>query len=142
MNLNKIFKVASQLGAPSTGAGAFFVCTEDSTALLIRRSERVSEPGTWGISGGTVEAKETPEKGAYRETIEELGSMPKQLRFIHKMNNNINGNYHIYIFDIPLVEKRNWTTKIILNYESSEYKWFPLGDLPDNLHSAISIIKA
>jgi len=123
------------------GAGIFFVCTEDNSALLIRRSQEVSEPGSWGISGGGLEPGENPTKGAVRETMEELGSLPRG-RVVEVLQNAGAGwKYTIYVADITWKQKKLWSTKINLNYESDAIKWFRLNKLPPNLHSAVSVIK-
>ena len=123
------------------GAGIFFICTEDNTALLIRRSQEVSEPGTWGISGGKVEQGEGFARGAVRETIEELGSIPRG-RIVEVLENAAEGwKYMIFVADISWKQKKLWTAKIKLNYENDAIKWFRLNNLPDNLHSAVSVIR-
>lgn len=123
------------------GAGIFFICTEDNTALLIKRSQRVSEPGTWGISGGSLEEGEGFARGALRETIEEVGGVPRG-RIVEVLENAGAGwKYVIFVADISWKQKKIWSTKINLNYESDAIKWFRLSKLPPNLHSAISVIK-
>jgi len=123
------------------GAGIFFVCTEDNTALLIRRSQEVSEPGSWGISGGNLEEGEDFSTGAVRETIEELGAIPRG-RVIEVLKNAGAGwQYAIFVADITWKQKKLMSAKIKLNYESDAIKWFRLNKLPTNLHSAISVIK-
>lgn len=124
-----------------SGAGIFFVCTEDNTALLIRRSPNVSEPGTWGISGGNLKNDESFARGAIRETLEELGSIPRG-RVIEALKNRGAGwKYTIFVADIPWKQKKIWSPRIQLNHESDQFKWFPLNELPSNLHSVIAVIK-
>lgn len=123
------------------GAGIFFVCTEDNTALLIRRSPEVSEPGTWGIAGGNAEEGESATKTALRETLEELGSLPRG-RVVETLENAGAGwKFTVFVADIPWKQKKLWSAKIKLNYESDQFKWFRLNKLPPNLHSAISVVK-
>ena len=123
------------------GAGIFFICTEDNTALLIRRSQEVSEPGSWGISGGNLEKGEKFTQGAIRETLEELGSIPRG-RIVEVLQNAGAGwKFLIFVADIPWKQKKIWTAKIRLNNESDAIKWFRLNNLPPNLHSAVSIIR-
>ena len=47
------------------------------TYLLQRRSRSVDEPGTWGIPGGAIKTGESPEAAARRETLEEIGALPR-----------------------------------------------------------------
>lgn len=50
------------------------VTTEEGDALLLEvRSDKVKQPGEICFPGGRIEAGETPEKAAVRETCEELG---------------------------------------------------------------------
>lgn len=81
----RILKKAQQKYWGTEGAGLLFVCQEDNTCLLLKRSHSVQEPGTWGIAGGAIEISndednsgpESSMDGAKREAIEELGSLPK-----------------------------------------------------------------
>lgn len=123
------------------GAGIFFVCTEDNTALLIRRSPEVSEPGTWGISGGNLKEGESFARGAIRETYEELGSIPRGRIVEVRKNTGESWKFAIFVADISWKQKKVWSAKIRLNHESDQFKWFRLNDFPPNLHSAISVIK-
>ncbi|WWQ12986.1 adenosine (5')-pentaphospho-(5'')-adenosine pyrophosphohydrolase [Ralstonia phage PQ43W] len=51
-------------------AGILFV--HDGRVLLLKRSPQAEDaPGTWGFPGGGIEAGETPEQAARRETREE-----------------------------------------------------------------------
>jgi len=123
------------------GAGIFFVCTEDNTALLIRRSPEVSEPGTWGISGGNLKKGESFTRGAIRETLEELGSIPRGRVVEVRENAGEGWKFAIFVADISWKQKKVWSAQIQLNHESDRFKWFRLNNFPTNLHSAISIIK-
>ena len=123
------------------GAGIFFICTEDNSALLIKRSQEVPEPGTWGISGGNLEEGEGFAVAALRETMEELGSIPRG-RIVETLNNAGAGwKYKIFVADISWKQKKVWSAKIQLNNESEQFKWFRLNNFPSNLHSAVSVIK-
>jgi 8-oxo-dGTP diphosphatase len=43
--------------------------------LLAQRSRWVDEGGTWGIPGGAIRDRESPEAAAERETVEEIGRL-------------------------------------------------------------------
>lgn len=45
--------------------------------LLTQRSRWVDEGATWGIPGGAIRDGESPEAAAERETIEEVGQLPR-----------------------------------------------------------------
>lgn len=57
-------------------AGIMFV-TPDNQVLLLKRGNGSDHPGEWCFPGGTNEDDETIEETAERETIEELGFLPK-----------------------------------------------------------------
>ncbi|WP_055693706.1 NUDIX hydrolase [Streptomyces prasinopilosus] len=48
------------------------VVVSDGRLLMIRRSEREGDL-LWALPGGAIEAGETPEEAAVRETVEETG---------------------------------------------------------------------
>lgn len=131
-----------KLAQNNVGAGILFICTDNKTALLLQRSSKVSEPGVWGLPGGAAEAGEEPSEAAIREAKEELGTLPHGAKLIDTLvNKDENGEYHIFIMDISKEEKDSWTPTITLNYESSQFAWFRIGELPENLHSGIRIIQ-
>jgi len=123
------------------GAGILFICDEDNTALFLLRSKYVRDSNTWGLPGGGLKPNETFNNAAKREAIEELGSIPQKAKFVHVLDNkNDNWIYKIYIVNISQSEKNSWTPTIKLNHEHTDFKWFPLGELPKNLHKAINIL--
>lgn len=122
------------------GAGFLFVCTSDNTALLLLRSNAVKESGTWGIPGGGLKSGETFPEAAQRETVEEIGVMPKG-RFIDKLENTRGDwKYEIFMVDLSLTEKLALSSRIKLNNEHTAFKWFKFGQFPSNLHSPIKIL--
>lgn len=145
VNIDKILTVSerfSKRAQDNIGAGILFICTDDSTALFIQRSSEVEESGTWGISGGKQEPGEKPAETAKRETIEELGSMPQRMRPIEIIvSKEGRGEYHIFIMDLSEDEKAIWSPQIILNHESSQFKWFRFSTMPKNMHTPIKIIQ-
>lgn len=124
------------------GSGILIVCLEDKTALLLKRSDNVEQPGTWGIAGGAIAPDEDTDRGAKREAQEELGSLPK-LDDLLDVVKYLDGNftYTTYVYSISLKEKREWSPKIQLNWENSAAKWFPLDALPGNLHFGVKYLK-
>ena len=124
------------------GAGIFFICTQDNTALFLKRSADVMEPGTWGIPGGSAKPEEKLAETAKRETVEEITNLPRNSRVIDSITNKGDGwRYKIFIVDVPLEDKDAWTPRIKINYEHTGYNWFPLAQFPDNLHSVIQILQ-
>lgn len=124
------------------GAGVLLVCLEDNTALLLQRSERVEEPGTWGIAGGAIASDEDSQAGAIREATEELGSLPKLEALIDTVE-FVQGKfkYDSHLYAVSLEEKKRWTPTIALNWENTNARWFPFDALPANLHFGVKHIK-
>lgn len=60
-------------------AGVLFVHREvdGPHVLLQKRSAFAHEGGTWSVSGGALDAGETPVAGALREASEEIGAIPE-----------------------------------------------------------------
>lgn len=124
--------------AHKPGAGVLFVCLDDNSVLLLKRSRYVSEPGTWGVPGGTTEPKEEASQTAYRETKEELGTFPQNIRPIQAIVNN---SFTLFIVEIPREDKELWSKTIKLNWEHDTFNWFKLNSIPGTLHPAIDFIK-
>lgn len=60
-------------------AGVLFVHREvdGPKVLLQKRSSWAHEGGTWSVSGGALDAGESPTEGALREAGEEIGEIPE-----------------------------------------------------------------
>lgn len=60
-------------------AGVLFVHREvdGPKVMLQKRSAFAHEGGTWSVSGGALDADETPVEGALREAGEEIGAIPE-----------------------------------------------------------------
>jgi len=125
-----------------SGSGILLVSIEDQTALLLKRSNNVQEPGTWGIPGGAVGEGEGRLESAMRESIEELGSLPRLEDHIDTITYNKGDfTYETFVYNVSLEEKNKWTPTIKLNWENDEYRWFPFNSLPTNLHFGIQYVK-
>ena len=137
-------------------SGIIFVCLEDNTILLLKRSELVHMGGNWGVAGGAVkelgdnysESEEDnvldPEihvfmNSAEEEVREELGSLPKMENKLGETTfSDGNFTYKTFIYNITEEEKKRWTPMIKLNWENDDYQWFPLNQLPGNLHPGLN----
>ena len=132
-----IFKKASifyALAAEKQAAGFVFVCLEDRTILLAKRSQNSSEPGTWAGLGGTLNPGEDAKEGAIREVEEEAGSMPEIKRILKKVDIKRPGLvFTTFIAELSLDEKRRWKPK--LNFEHDTILW--TRKLPDNIHKGL-----
>lgn len=67
--------------------------------LFLKRSQNVSQPGTWAIPGGKVEKDETPEQAICREVLEECGfalSSPIYLHTVYIRYPEYDYTYHMF----------------------------------------------
>lgn len=133
----------------SAGAGILFVC--ENAVLLTLRSDEVKQPGTWGIPGGSVtedvhwspkeQADKKPSlfqfwKGAKKETEEELGSVPRRIKFFDTVTYEDGSfTYVTFLVRVSSHIKDNWQFQ--LNWENDDVQWFPTDDLPEPLHFGV-----
>ena len=54
-------------------AAGFALVTDEGRMLFIKRSDQGDHAGEWGIPAGKIEAGESAEEAAIRETFEEVG---------------------------------------------------------------------
>jgi ADP-ribose pyrophosphatase YjhB (NUDIX family) len=119
-----------------------FVCVfnkDFSKLLMLRRNEekRKKNPnGEWGNVGGRIELGESSDIACMREVSEETGIILKrediiQVMIIEAPDWDIYGDSHVlhvvYAASIPE------NTKVSLNKESDNFKWFPLNELPEKM---------
>ena len=106
-------------------ASTIAVFNDKKEILIIKRSDKAdSFPGCWGLPGGKIEKNETPEQAAVRELKEETGLKTNEddlyyLYTIHRESNK----------EIVCFVAEDYEGKIILNEESSDYKWLDPQDL-------------
>lgn len=132
-------------------SGLLFLCREDGTILLLRRSMQVEDPGTWGIPGGAIgegfayigHGEKDPDnktflQSAIKETAEELGTVPRTgtLLTTSKFRDG-DFTYQTFIYDIPLKEKERISKNIVLNWENDHWLWFKFDKLPSNMHPGV-----
>jgi len=112
-------------------AGAFIHAKEENTWLFILRGEYVDNPLTWALPGGRSNTDEKYIETAVRETREETGfdltDCPAKLIYIHKT-------------DWPLTVHKTFAFQVkkqfkpALDWESEDYKWCALDELPTPMH--------
>jgi 8-oxo-dGTP pyrophosphatase MutT (NUDIX family) len=105
-------------------AGTLIVA--DGNVLFLRRGNGGDHPGEWSFAGGKIEAGETPEEAARRETQEETGYEPHKLIELGKSDD---GSVEFTTF---YNESRPFD--VALSDESTEFLWSPLGSWPEPLH--------
>lgn len=132
-------------------AGNLYVCSEDETVFLTKRSGAMHHPYKWDVPGGRSDkGEDEPEVTAAREAEEELHRLPKLAKRIGThvehwtRKDGTPYEYHIFVYDLSEDEKVRWTPKVELNDESAGFKWFPLDGLPETktLHFDLSWLPA
>jgi 8-oxo-dGTP pyrophosphatase MutT (NUDIX family) len=134
------------------GAGILFICGNE--ILLLLRSTRVTEPLSWGIPGGSIAGEdyfashtvvaaekfpiEMAWEGAKKEVFEELGSMPICEPFDHVLYQEGGFVYTTFLVRISEQQKKAWC--INLNWENIQWEWFPITNLPLNLHFGVKYV--
>lgn len=122
---------ATDLSITRTGAGCLFYIPEGKKFLLLKRSDLVAMPNTWCLPGGKAEQDELPADTAARETYEETGYKvdPASIQLIYT-NEAHAPRFKFYTF-VKILEK---PFKPKLNWESAEYLWCIIDELPEPLH--------
>jgi ADP-ribose pyrophosphatase YjhB (NUDIX family) len=113
-----------------------FIFNKDFSKILLvkRNEEKVGKHGfAWGIVGGGMELGEYSIDGAMREISEEIGIKLKRpdmrLLLVKELPNYRNVVHSVlFVYAAMLDEK----TKITINDESEEYRWFSLDNLPED----------
>ena len=98
------------------GAGIFF--TDGQKVLLLKRSEKGKNYGTWCLPGGHIEKGESPIEAAKRESKEECGKV-KGIEF----DSNKEQNWTTFFFKI------NKPFSCKMSAEHSNYKWADISEL-------------
>ena len=90
--------------------------------------------GYWGLPAGHIEGTETVAAAACRETAEEIGLLfsEDEIELKHVMHRPSNSEriYFDFFFTAKLGER---TAKNGEPDKHDELKWFPLGELPENI---------
>lgn len=97
----------------------------DGRILLLRRSDKVSDPHTWGFPGGGVDKDEDPAVAAVREVAEEA-----------KINVRNPKPFASYVHtgqDVTIIgyTAQADSTEVELNWENDEARWVTHKELRD-----------
>lgn len=104
----------------SKAAGIFF--TDGQKVLLLKRSKKGDNEGTWGLPGGKVEENETLIDAAKREAKEECGKVEGS-RFEDIKEQDGMHNWTTFFFKI----KKPFDCK--LSDEHTDYKWVDIKEI-------------
>ncbi len=105
------------------------VIVKDGKVLLVKRDHEPFK-GYWVLPGGHVEKGETIRDAAVREMREELGlnvEVVETIGVFDDPDRDPRGLISVAVLAFPKGER------IHLNEEASEYRWFPLDELPEKI---------
>lgn len=117
------------------GAGCLFQALDTGRICIAHRSDYVEQPGTWGIWGGAIDDKETPESAVRREAMEESGyggAMELLPMYIFRSPSGF-----IYYNFLALVETE---FRPRLDWENQGFKWTEFGKWPKPLHPGAKLL--
>lgn len=115
------------------------ILNKKGQVLLGRRHEnpdkassefRVSD--VWTMPGGKLEYGESFEQGAIRETLEETGIILKKIKII-SLNEDMNEFAHFITIGF-YSENCEQDPKVMEPEEITEWRWFNLTEIPDNIY--------
>lgn len=129
------------------GAGFGIVLLKDGTVLLgkrhddpVKASSMLHGEGTWTLPGGKFDFGESFEQGAAREVAEETGIQidSATLRLISVTNDRVPDAHFVTLGF--LCEQFSGGPKVMEPDEITEWRWFPLDELPIPLFSSAAKI--
>jgi 8-oxo-dGTP pyrophosphatase MutT (NUDIX family) len=116
---------------------AVLVLDEGDRLLMMKRSDI----GCWGIPGGAMELGEIVENAARREALEETNLEIREMSLFGVFSGpNLYYKYpsgdEVYNVSIVYIS-HDWCGEIRLNHEHSEWKWFAVNDIPEDVSPPI-----
>jgi len=102
------------------------IITSGARVLMIRRREREGKL-LWAFPGGGIEAGETPEQAAVRETAEEVGLEVKAVKTLGDRVHPQTGRHMTYVA-CEVVAGEAFVADV---EELAEVSWIRLEDIPD-----------
>jgi 8-oxo-dGTP pyrophosphatase MutT (NUDIX family) len=119
---------------------AILVLDAQNRLLMLKRSDS----GSWGVPGGATEPGEVVEDAARRETFEEAG--------VEILNMSLFGVfsgpdlYYKYpngdeVYNVTIMYvSQDWRGDIRINDEHTEWRWFSVAEIPEDLSPPIKPI--
>ena len=113
-------------------AGVFPICSKTGRILIIKRGPHQPKPNTWACFGGKFdEADKSPKDTAKREFIEESKYIGKYN--ISRLPLYVNKSNHSLFYTYIGVFNEEFIPDLTSGEEATEYGWFDLDKLPENL---------
>ena len=123
---------------PILMVGAAILVLDGQNRLLMMKR---SDSGCWGLPGGATEPGEVVEDAAKRETVEEVNLEVREMSLFGVFSGP--ELYYQYpngdeVYNVTVVHlSRDWSGEVKLNDEHTEWRWFAVADIPDNLSPPI-----
>ena len=121
------------------GVGFGMMMMKEGKVLLGKRHEdsekagsELKGEGTWTMPGGKLHFQETFEEGAKREVMEETGIKLNNVKVIC-VNNDTVDTAHFVTIGLFSDDFEGWA-KVMEPDEITEWKWFSLDNLPENIY--------
>lgn len=125
----EVMEVEGATGRAAVGVGAI---VRDGDLLLLMRRAQPHGRGTWSTPGGFLEAGESFEECAARETREEVGLDVSGFRFVAVTNDLFeDGRHCLTVWMCGDLDKAG-SPDPTASEEVAELRWFRLDDLPSN----------
>ena len=112
------------------GAGALIVAKSTGRLLIPKRSDEVEQPNTWGVWGGAIDGGKTPVQAVQQEVEEECGYHGHMELYPLYVFKDAHSGFQYFNF-LAVVDDE---FDPVLNWETSNFGWFTLDNLPSPLH--------
>jgi 8-oxo-dGTP pyrophosphatase MutT (NUDIX family) len=123
------------------GAGILLFAADTQRFLVLQRSRRIQQGGTWGIPGGALDYKEEGTlEGAKRELSEEVGMEPELTKvFPGYVFSSPKGSFKYYNY---IAVTPTEFVPDLSDGESTDYKWLSFPELLElgNKHFGLSVL--
>jgi len=115
--------------------------------LLLKRSQRVFDPGLWGISGGSMDRdSDDPLETAIRETFEEMrvrvdkrqiigkyvADVSNKVKRIWSPSGQMSSGLHFYTYIAEIDDQQRQSMKPVLNWENDRWTWVSIPTAMNN----------
>lgn len=137
--MNYILQLREHIGhRPILMVGAAILILDEQNRLLMMKR---SDSGCWGLPGGATEPGEVVEEAAKRETVEEVNLEVGEMSLFGVFSGP--ELYYKYpngdeVYNVTVVYlSRDWHGEVKLNDEHTEWNWFAVGEIPDDVSPPI-----
>lgn len=115
-------------GPMHADAAGFIFFSPKGKMLLLKRAGQSSWRGRWASAGGMMDPGETPLHAAVRETIEELGNLPRYCKLMNMVKIHWRGTHYVTWVVYTPIEFR---PKKLNLQEHSQWRWVTAEDIQE-----------